>query len=150
MSMWKVVCLCQYVIEAIYSLTLPTNSFAGESIMAYLIAVLTDLLHTQRDPLALCLMLQSYDKFEPANLLCCQQLAQFHRYYSLWIPEQAQEVLVSCTHCSSPVFLLDAIAGCAAVWFRCCTVQSESLTFPLPLLKRRAPFPLSSVSVVAP
>ncbi|XP_027271372.1 nucleolar pre-ribosomal-associated protein 1 isoform X3 [Cricetulus griseus] len=80
-------------LEARNKLLLGTESKAGESIMAYLIAVLTDLLHTQRDPLALCLMLQSYDKFEPANLLCCQQLAQFHRYYSLWIPEQAQEVL---------------------------------------------------------
>lgn len=82
--------------------------------MAYLIMVLTDLLHTQRDPLALCLLLQSYDKFEPASLLCRQQLARFHRYYSLWIPEQAQEVLVSCTRRFSKVFLPDALAGCAA------------------------------------
>lgn len=67
--------------------------------MAYMTAVLTDLLHTQRDPLALCLLLQSYDKFEPVSLLCGQQLVQFHRYYSLWIPEQAQEALVSHTHC---------------------------------------------------
>lgn len=69
--------------------------------MAYLIMVLTDLLHTQRDPLALCLLLQSYDKFEPASPLCHHQLARFHSYYSLWIPEQAQEVLVSCTRCVS-------------------------------------------------
>ncbi|XP_021484142.1 nucleolar pre-ribosomal-associated protein 1 isoform X1 [Meriones unguiculatus] len=72
---------------------LGTESEAGDSIMAYLTAVLTDLLHTQRDPLALCLLLQSYDKFEPASLLCRQQLARFHRYYSLWIPDQAQETL---------------------------------------------------------
>lgn len=78
--------------------------------MAYLIMVLTDLLHTQRDPLALCLLLQSYDKFVPASPLCHQQLARFHSYYSLWIPEQAQEVLVSCTRCVPP----DAVAGCAA------------------------------------
>ncbi|CAH6792538.1 nucleolar pre-ribosomal-associated protein 1 [Phodopus roborovskii] len=80
-------------LEARNKLLLGTESKAGESILAYLIAVLTDLLHTQRDPLALCLLLQSYDKFEPASLLCRQQLARFHRYYSLWIPEQAQEVL---------------------------------------------------------
>ncbi|XP_057620443.1 nucleolar pre-ribosomal-associated protein 1 isoform X2 [Chionomys nivalis] len=80
-------------LEARNKLLLGTESTAGESIMAYLIMVLTDLLHTQRDPLALCLLLQSYDKFEPASLLCRQQLARFHSYYSLWIPEQAQEVL---------------------------------------------------------
>ncbi|KAL6089113.1 hypothetical protein STEG23_008301 [Scotinomys teguina] len=80
-------------LEARNKLLLGTESEAGESVMAYLTSVLTDLLHTQRDPLALCLLLQSYDKFEPASLLCRQQLAQFHRYYSLWIPEQAQEAL---------------------------------------------------------
>ncbi|XP_006983601.1 nucleolar pre-ribosomal-associated protein 1 isoform X1 [Peromyscus maniculatus bairdii] len=80
-------------LEARNKLLLGTESKAGESVLAYLIAVLTDLLHTQRDPLALCLLLQAYDKCEPASLLCRQQLAQFHRYYSLWIPEHAQEVL---------------------------------------------------------
>lgn len=93
--------------EAISLIPTPAcpDSFAGGSIMAYMTAVLTDLLHTQRDPLALCLLLQSYDKFEPVSLLCGQQLAHFHRYYSLWIPEQAQEALVSCTQCSPEVFL---------------------------------------------
>ncbi|XP_075815615.1 nucleolar pre-ribosomal-associated protein 1 isoform X1 [Microtus pennsylvanicus] len=80
-------------LEARNKLLLGTENTAGESILAYLIMVLTDLLHTQRDPLALCLLLQSYDKFEPASPLCHQQLARFHSYYSLWIPEQAQEVL---------------------------------------------------------
>uniref|UniRef100_A0A452UVD1 URB1 ribosome biogenesis homolog n=1 Tax=Ursus maritimus TaxID=29073 RepID=A0A452UVD1_URSMA len=59
-------------------------------------AVLTDLLHTQRDPLALCLLLQAYDKWEPPVPPCCHQLARFHRYYSRWIPEPAREALVSC------------------------------------------------------
>lgn len=63
--------------------------------MAYLIGVLTDLLHTQRDPLALCLLLQSYDQLEPPSLPCCCRLSQFNRYYSLWIPEPAREALVS-------------------------------------------------------
>ncbi|XP_010606935.1 nucleolar pre-ribosomal-associated protein 1 isoform X3 [Fukomys damarensis] len=67
------------------------NGAAGESIVAYLTAVLTDLLHTQRDPLALCLLLQAYDKFEPPGPPCRQQLSQFNSYYSLWIPEQARE-----------------------------------------------------------
>ena len=64
--------------------------------MAYLTRVLTDLLHTQRDPLALCLLLQSYDKLEPPIPPCCRQLCRFNRYYSLWIPEPAREALVSC------------------------------------------------------
>lgn len=75
-------------------------SSAGETIVAYLTAVLTDLLHTQRDPLALCLLLQAYDKFEPQGSPCCQQLSLFSRYYSLWIPEQAREARVSCSPCS--------------------------------------------------
>lgn len=71
------------------------HSFAGESIVTYLTAVLTDLLHTQRDPLALCLLLQAYDKLELPVLPCCHQLSRFNRYYSLWIPEPAREALVS-------------------------------------------------------
>lgn len=63
--------------------------------MAYLTGVLTDLLHTQRDPLALCLLLQSYDQLEPPSLPCRHRLSGFNRYYSLWIPEPALEALVS-------------------------------------------------------
>lgn len=95
--------------------------------MAYLTGVLTDLLHTQRDPLALCLLLQAYDKLEPPLPPCCRQLSWFSRYYSLWIPEPAREALVSCgRRCSrgSQAFpgkarrvLPGAPAGCAtAVW----------------------------------
>ncbi|XP_042543241.1 nucleolar pre-ribosomal-associated protein 1 [Dipodomys spectabilis] len=78
-------------LEARNKLLLGTENEAGKSIVAYLTAVLTDLLHSQRDPLALCLLLQDYDKFDPPGPPCCQQLSQFNRYYSLWIPEQARE-----------------------------------------------------------
>ncbi|XP_008575455.1 PREDICTED: nucleolar pre-ribosomal-associated protein 1 [Galeopterus variegatus] len=78
-------------LEARNKLLLGTENEAVESIVAYLTAVLTDLLHTQRDPLALCLLLQAYDKFESPSPPCCHQLSQFNRYYSLWIPEQARE-----------------------------------------------------------
>ncbi|XP_016063699.1 PREDICTED: nucleolar pre-ribosomal-associated protein 1-like [Miniopterus natalensis] len=74
-------------LEARNKLLLGTESEAGDSILAYLVAVLTDLLHSQRDPLALCLLLQSYDK---VVLPCCQQLSCFSSYYSLWIPEPAR------------------------------------------------------------
>lgn len=72
--------------------------------MTYLTAVLTDLLHTQRDPLALCLLLQAYDTLELPVLPCCQRLSRFNRYYSLWIPEPAREALVS-WGCGSDHFL---------------------------------------------
>ncbi|XP_069331102.1 nucleolar pre-ribosomal-associated protein 1 [Eulemur rufifrons] len=78
-------------LEARNKLLLGTENEAVESVVAYLTAVLTDLLHTQRDPLALCLLLQAYDKFEPPCPPCWHQLSQFNRYYSLWIPEQARE-----------------------------------------------------------
>lgn len=78
-------------LEARNKLLLGTEKEAGEDIVAYLTAVLTDLLHSQRDPLALCLLLQAYDKCEPQGPPCCPQLARFHGYYSLWIPEQARE-----------------------------------------------------------
>ncbi|XP_023375485.1 nucleolar pre-ribosomal-associated protein 1 [Pteropus vampyrus] len=80
-------------LEARNKLLLGTEKEAGESIVTYLTAVLTDLLHTQRDPLALCLLLQAYDKLELPVLPCCHQLSQFNRYYSLWIPEPAREAL---------------------------------------------------------
>uniref|UniRef100_A0A8C0XP58 Nucleolar pre-ribosomal-associated protein 1 n=1 Tax=Castor canadensis TaxID=51338 RepID=A0A8C0XP58_CASCN len=95
-------------LEARNKLLLGTENEAGETIVAYLTAVLTDLLHTQRDPLALCLLLQAYDKFEPQGSPCCQQLSLFSRYYSLWIPEQAREARVF----SSPVPYTPHSASC--------------------------------------
>uniref|UniRef100_A0A5F4VVC1 URB1 ribosome biosis homolog n=1 Tax=Callithrix jacchus TaxID=9483 RepID=A0A5F4VVC1_CALJA len=82
-------------LEARNKLLLGTGTEAAENVVTYLTAVLTDLLHTQRDPLALCLLLQAYDKLEPpCPVPCCHQLSQFNRYYSLWIPEQAREALL--------------------------------------------------------
>nr|XP_019585736.1 PREDICTED: nucleolar pre-ribosomal-associated protein 1 [Rhinolophus sinicus] len=77
-------------LEARNKLLLGTENAAGESVVTYLTAVLTDLLHTQRDPLALCLLLQAYDKSEPPVLPCSHQLSRFNGYYSLWIPEPAR------------------------------------------------------------
>lgn len=76
-------------------------SSAGDSVVAYLTTVLTDLLHSQRDPLALCLLLQAYDQLAPPDpqgrlLPCC-----FSSYYRLWIPEPAREAEVS--GCHAPV-----------------------------------------------
>uniref|UniRef100_A0A452UU67 URB1 ribosome biogenesis homolog n=1 Tax=Ursus maritimus TaxID=29073 RepID=A0A452UU67_URSMA len=80
-------------LEARNKLLHGTESETGTQAAFTMTAVLTDLLHTQRDPLALCLLLQAYDKWEPPVPPCCHQLARFHRYYSRWIPEPAREAL---------------------------------------------------------
>ncbi|XP_042314593.1 LOW QUALITY PROTEIN: nucleolar pre-ribosomal-associated protein 1 [Sceloporus undulatus] len=66
------------------------ENMRGESMVEYLITVFTDLLHSQRDPLALCLMFQLYDKDLHS---VCPQLFEFSHYYNLWIPQQAKEAL---------------------------------------------------------
>ncbi|XP_053164399.1 nucleolar pre-ribosomal-associated protein 1 isoform X2 [Hemicordylus capensis] len=82
-------------LEARNKLLLEADEYAkGESIVKYLITVFTDLLHSQRDPLALCLMLQQYDKeLQSQSMPNYPQLCQFNCYYRLWIPQQAKEVL---------------------------------------------------------
>ncbi|KAM4701657.1 nucleolar pre-ribosomal-associated protein 1 [Discoglossus pictus] len=62
-----------------------------DCVVQYLVSVLTDILHSQRDPLALCLLLQLYDKelktldtSSPVYSL----LGDFNAYYSLWIPSR--------------------------------------------------------------
>uniref|UniRef100_A0A667XRF8 URB1 ribosome biogenesis homolog n=1 Tax=Myripristis murdjan TaxID=586833 RepID=A0A667XRF8_9TELE len=64
----------------------------------YLSAVLSDVLHCQREPLPLCLALLQYDK----ELLSSEPSAgphpsvtHLHHYYSKWLPRQSQEELVS-------------------------------------------------------
>lgn len=108
--------------------------------MMYLTAVLTDLLHTQRDPLALCLLLQAYDKLEPPVLPHNHQLSQFNRYYSLWIPEPAREALVSwgcgCGRCScrNQAFPWETPEVCARgpqlCHFTACRVKFSDLIAP--------------------
>ncbi|XP_069046292.1 nucleolar pre-ribosomal-associated protein 1 [Lepisosteus oculatus] len=71
----------------------------------FLIAVLSDVLHSQRDPLPLCLALQQYDK----ELVSAEDstatppaIVEFYRYYSLWIPPQAREELFKSSDFPSP------------------------------------------------
>ncbi|EPQ04265.1 Nucleolar pre-ribosomal-associated protein 1 [Myotis brandtii] len=86
-------------LEARNKLLLGTEREAGASVVAYLTAVLTDLLHSQRDPLALCLLLQAYDQLAPP----VPQLSCFSSYYRLWIPEPAQEAALPQTpHSPTP------------------------------------------------
>uniref|UniRef100_A0AAQ5XV76 URB1 ribosome biogenesis homolog n=1 Tax=Amphiprion ocellaris TaxID=80972 RepID=A0AAQ5XV76_AMPOC len=71
----------------------------------YLSAVLSDVLHCQRDPLPLCLALLHYDKelvsSEP-SASPNPAIIHFHQYYSKWLPQQCHEELglptpTSCT-----------------------------------------------------
>ncbi|XP_054569412.1 nucleolar pre-ribosomal-associated protein 1 [Eptesicus fuscus] len=78
-------------LEARNKLLLGTEREAGDSVVAYLTAVLTDLLHSQRDPLALCLLLQAYDTLAPPLPQGCLPPGCFSSYYRLWIPEPARE-----------------------------------------------------------
>uniref|UniRef100_A0A3B4FUG2 URB1 ribosome biogenesis homolog n=1 Tax=Pundamilia nyererei TaxID=303518 RepID=A0A3B4FUG2_9CICH len=71
------------------------NKLPADSGMVYeyLAAVLSDVLHCQREPLPLCLALLQYDKefvssecfTSPHSAIVC-----FHQYYSKWLPQQYQ------------------------------------------------------------
>uniref|UniRef100_A0A8C8SFU0 URB1 ribosome biogenesis homolog n=1 Tax=Pelusios castaneus TaxID=367368 RepID=A0A8C8SFU0_9SAUR len=75
-------------LEVRNKMLLQTENEMGGCIVEYLVAVFTDLLHTQRDPLALCLMFQLFDKeLQSLNASQYPQLYQFNQYYSLWIPQ---------------------------------------------------------------
>ncbi|NXD07775.1 NPA1P protein, partial [Nothocercus nigrocapillus] len=79
-------------LEARNKLLLHTENETGVHIVEYLVAVFTDLLHSQRDPLALCLMFQLYDKdLQSLKVSKYPQLYQFNQYYNLWIPQQSRE-----------------------------------------------------------
>uniref|UniRef100_A0A803V723 URB1 ribosome biosis homolog n=1 Tax=Ficedula albicollis TaxID=59894 RepID=A0A803V723_FICAL len=78
-------------LEARNILLLQSENGTG-TVFLYLVAVFTELLHSQREPLALCLMFQLYDKdLESLEVAKYPQLYQFNQYYKLWIPKQSQE-----------------------------------------------------------
>ncbi|NXO02201.1 NPA1P protein, partial [Rhinopomastus cyanomelas] len=79
-------------LEARNALLLQTENGTGTHIVEYLVSVFTDLLHSQREPLALCLMFQLYDKdLQSLKVSKYPQLYRFNQYYKLWIPQQSQE-----------------------------------------------------------
>ncbi|KAJ7418039.1 URB1 ribosome biogenesis 1 [Willisornis vidua] len=85
-------------LEARNVLLLQSENGTGAHIVEYLVAVFTDLLHSQREPLALCLMFQLYDKdLKSLKVTKYPQLYQFNQYYKLWIPQQSQEPVLSKT-----------------------------------------------------
>ncbi|XP_038622182.1 nucleolar pre-ribosomal-associated protein 1 [Tachyglossus aculeatus] len=78
-------------LEARNKLLLEGKSATGDSVVNFLVTVGTDLLHTQRDPLALCLLFQAYDQEQPPSSARAAQLRRFNAYYRLWIPAHAQD-----------------------------------------------------------
>ncbi|XP_063349998.1 nucleolar pre-ribosomal-associated protein 1 [Pelmatolapia mariae] len=80
------------------------NKLPADSGMVYeyLAAVLSDVLHCQREPLPLCLALLQYDKefvssecfTSPHSAIVC-----FHQYYSKWLPQQCREELFQSSEC---------------------------------------------------
>ncbi|CAN9511010.1 unnamed protein product [Ophioblennius macclurei] len=72
----------------------------------YLCAVLSDVLHCQRDPLPLCLALLQYDKELESTELCASphpSVVRLHRYYSKWLPQQCREQLFKSSECHTEV-----------------------------------------------
>lgn len=68
-------------------------------VFEYVSAVLSDVLHCQREPLPLCLALLQYDKELVASEVSDSphpSVVQLHHYYSKWLPPQCKEELVSC------------------------------------------------------
>ncbi|NXX39942.1 NPA1P protein, partial [Tricholaema leucomelas] len=99
-------------LEARNNLLLQTENRTDIHIVEYLVAVFTDLLHSQRDPLALCLMFQLYDKdLQSLEISKYPQLYQFNQYYRLWIPQQSQEPVFKQLEevCKEPPVALDSV-----------------------------------------
>lgn len=87
------ICICLLVCS------ISVFPFLPAVVFDYLAAVLSDVLHCQRDPLPLCLALLQYDKELVASNVSDSlhpSVVQLHHYYSKWLPQQCREELVSC------------------------------------------------------
>ncbi|XP_039986899.1 nucleolar pre-ribosomal-associated protein 1 [Xiphias gladius] len=70
----------------------------------YLSAVLSDVLHCQREPLPLCLALLQYDKELVSSELSASPhpaIIHLHQYYSKWLPQKCREELFRSSECHS-------------------------------------------------
>ncbi|XP_057694473.1 nucleolar pre-ribosomal-associated protein 1 isoform X2 [Corythoichthys intestinalis] len=81
---------------------LPADKADTGAVSDYMSTVLCNVLHSQRDPLPLCLALLRYDKElassqPPASAHVSVVL--FHRYYSKWLPQQCQEKMFESSEC---------------------------------------------------
>ncbi|TRY85158.1 hypothetical protein DNTS_006350 [Danionella cerebrum] len=93
-------------------------------LLEYVADILCDILHCQRDPLALCLILQEYDEeLSATDPTATASISSFQRYYSQWLPkdtEQPQFKTVVCPESRSP-------AGFSALLKACFTDGPEAL-----------------------
>ncbi|XP_056613383.1 nucleolar pre-ribosomal-associated protein 1 [Triplophysa dalaica] len=81
------------VLEARNNLPASSKHKKG-AVYEYMSAVLCDVLHCQRDPLALCLTLQHYDKeLNTSDTSPHPSLVTFYHYYSQWLPKPTQDKL---------------------------------------------------------
>ncbi|XP_056415470.1 nucleolar pre-ribosomal-associated protein 1 isoform X2 [Hyla sarda] len=83
-------------LEARNKLLTSEETVDADPIIQYLTSILTDVLHAQRDPLALCVAFHSYDE-ELQSLDTSSSvyidLQNFYNYYSLWFPPSARKSL---------------------------------------------------------
>lgn len=98
---WKNHCLVvpKLKVSVLQNLLHSVLSFLSSGVVfEYLSAVLSDVLHCQREPLPLCLALLQYDKelasSEP-SASSHPSIIHLHQYYSKWLPQQCREELVS-------------------------------------------------------
>ncbi|KAJ8256698.1 hypothetical protein COCON_G00188500 [Conger conger] len=94
------------VLEARNSLPAAVREERGV-VYEYLAAVLVDVLHSQRDPLPLCLALQQYDRELDSSESAGTphpSVVELHRYSSQWLPQQSREQLFKCSEspCTGP------------------------------------------------
>ncbi|XP_042342998.1 nucleolar pre-ribosomal-associated protein 1 [Plectropomus leopardus] len=94
-----------------FSVVVPTALEARNKLPAdkgvvyeYLSAVLSDVLHCQREPLPFCLALLQYDKELVSAELSASphpSIMQLHQYYIKWLPQQCREELFKSSECQS-------------------------------------------------
>ncbi|XP_031719530.1 nucleolar pre-ribosomal-associated protein 1 isoform X1 [Anarrhichthys ocellatus] len=73
-------------------------------VFQYLSAVLSGVMHCQREPLPLCLALLQYDKELVSAELSASphpSVIHLHQYYSKWLPQQCREQLFKDSECQS-------------------------------------------------
>ncbi|XP_073524409.1 nucleolar pre-ribosomal-associated protein 1 [Phyllobates terribilis] len=88
--------LVPVALEARNKLLLSAGAGGAVPVVQYLSSIVTDLLHGQRDALALCLALQSYDEelqSSDTSSSLYSRLQNFQNYYSLWLPPSAKKPL---------------------------------------------------------
>uniref|UniRef100_A0A3Q2ZYR6 URB1 ribosome biogenesis homolog n=1 Tax=Kryptolebias marmoratus TaxID=37003 RepID=A0A3Q2ZYR6_KRYMA len=118
----------------------------------YLCAVLSDVLHCQRDPLPLCLTLLQYDKelvFSQLPASFYQSIVHLHQYSSRWLPQQCRQQLVSVY---APLCLLTLTPASCSLLLKAAYVQGPAAlledTFRQNIEKAVASMPLAEFPVV--